>query len=304
MSTVVSVLCARVRMEEKWLIEALADAGVPARPLPPTLAPLPVGPVPSSPFATLVAGGVAAEVTGIVVDRCADRVLAGVITPALRSMGVAVIDAGVAATGSRLAIATALANGGVPRPATLLVTSENAGICALQQLGYPGTLLPLESGAPEIPFFDRDIAEAVLEHRQVLGSTANTLALIQAGSSVGAKRLDVLVVGGRAVAVGDTTSFSASLSTAIDLAERSASLLSASILGVTIVDTAAGLVVWDVQAAPEFRAVTAIDGSSIVSSIVDLVLARMSDSAAPRPIGFALDSSLRREVGDGVVLSA
>ena len=312
MSTVVSVLCARVRMEEKWLIEALAEAGVPARPLPPTLSPLPVGPVPGSPFATKVGGGVAAEVTGIVVDRCADRVLAGGLTPALRAMGVTVIDAGIAATGNRLAIASVLANGGIARPETLLVTSEDVGMVALRELGYPSTLLPLEAGSPEIPFYDRDIAEAVLEHRQVLGSTANTLALIQAGASTESSRLELLVVGGRVVAIGDASTLSARLELSIEEAERAASLLGAAILGVTVIDAAAGPVVWDVKAVPDFRSLIAVENGSTVAAIVELVKAYLTNGVVSigshvnvaRANGFAVDTTLRREAGDGVVLSA
>ena len=82
-STVVSVLCARVRMEEKWLIESLAQAGVPARQLPPSASPLPVGPVPAEPLATQVVGGDAAEVSRVIIDRCADRIVAGAIVPDL-----------------------------------------------------------------------------------------------------------------------------------------------------------------------------------------------------------------------------
>ena len=130
MATGVSVLCARVKVEEKWLIQALAKAGVPARPLPPTGAPLPIGPVPSGPLAAGAVSGVAAEhlseTTGVIVDRCADRTVAAAVIPALRAMGRRVIDAGLAATGNRLEIASALAAAGVPRPATLLATSEDS----------------------------------------------------------------------------------------------------------------------------------------------------------------------------------
>lgn len=304
MSTMVGVLCARVRMEEKWLIEALAVAGAPARQLPPTLAPLPVGPMPASPFATTVAGGVADVVTGIVIDRCADRVLAGVIGPTLRAMGATVIDAGLAATGDRLAIATLLANAGIARPETLLVTSEDAGMEALRSLGYPSTLLPLQSGAREIPLFDRDIAEAVLEHREVLGSRPHTLTLVQAGAQCGRQRLELLVVNGQVVATSDMGGNAEGMSIAIGLAERTAAFLNAATLGVTVVRTLHGPVVWDVQAVPEFRSLTAIGAAPAVTSMVDLILPFLTETAGHRPLDLAPGAAFRREAAGGALLSA
>ncbi len=53
----VGILCARVRMEEKWMIEALVAAGRPARQLPPTPSPLPLGPSPLQPFAAVAVNG-------------------------------------------------------------------------------------------------------------------------------------------------------------------------------------------------------------------------------------------------------
>jgi [lysine-biosynthesis-protein LysW]--L-2-aminoadipate ligase len=299
-------------MEEKWLIEALAEAGVPARALPPMLAPLPVGPVPGVPFAMELADGVAAAVTGVIVDRCVDRVLAAAVTPVLRASGAMLIDAGFAATSNRLEIATLLAGAGIPRPATYLVTSEDVALLALEEVGYPSPFLPLDPGSPEIPFGDRDIAEAVLEHRQVLGSTANTLALVQQSTKANAGRLELLVIGGRVVAFGDTSSVKGSFAEAIELAEQTAAILGASIVGVTIAESATGLVVWDVQAVPEFRTMTAIDGHSLVSSIVEIVVAKIGAplveitavSSSISANGYAQDVALRRESGSGVILSA
>jgi hypothetical protein len=205
------------------LIESLAEAGVPARQLPPSASPLPVGPVPAEPLATQVVGGDVAEVSRVVIDRCADRIVAGAIVPVLRSLGITVIDGGLAASGDRLSVATALAVAGIPRPATLLVTSEDAGLEAVSQLGYPSTLLPLDFGSVEMPFMDRDIAEAVLEHRGVLGGSRSSVALIQAGVCHDAARVDLLVVGGRVVAMAGSRTEDISLNRAFEIAENTAS---------------------------------------------------------------------------------
>jgi [lysine-biosynthesis-protein LysW]--L-2-aminoadipate ligase len=311
-ATAVDVLCARVRVEEKWLIEALAEAGVPARPLPPTNTPLPIGPVPFGPLVTTVAGGGAAELSGVIVDRCIDRIVAGAVIPSLRAMGAIVIDGGRAATGNRLAIATALAVAGIPRPATLLATSEEAGIAALQELGYPATLLPLDGGALEIPLIDRDIAEAVLEHREVLGSSMSAVSLIQAGARFASNQFEVLVLGGRAVAQSERHPDGVPSGIAAALAEATSRVLGAAILGVTVAMTADGPVVWDVRAVPEFRAMLATDGDAIATAFRNLIHAcrgrvESRDNGIiqmPLESDFSRDVSLGREVADGVVLSA
>ena len=105
--------------------------------------------------------------------RCSQRAVRSVYRCSAR---------GIAATGDRLDVASALAAHGLPRPLTALCTSEDAGIEAVAAMGLPATLLPLDLKSTPIALLDRDAAEAVLEHRAVLGGVEGSLALIQAGS--------------------------------------------------------------------------------------------------------------------------
>src|SRR5262249_35290397 len=159
MSSLIGVLCARMRMEEKLLLQALAGAGVPARLLPPADAPLPIGPVPPGPPVVAATGG--ETPARIIVDRCPNRTVAASILPLRRASRTTVRDAGLAATGTRADVAAALAAAGVPRPTTMLVASESAGLVALDAIGYPATYLPLTPATAEIALLDRDTAEAV-----------------------------------------------------------------------------------------------------------------------------------------------
>ncbi|MCC6790064.1 MAG: hypothetical protein IT336_00170 [Thermomicrobiales bacterium] len=301
MDSVVGVLCARVKVEEKWLIEMLAEAGIPARPFPPTGAPLPIGPVPMGPLATSVAGGVAVEVSGVVVDRMTDRIVAGALLPTLRAMGTQVIDAGLAATGNRLSIASALTAAGIPRPATLLACSEDAGLAAVHQFNDQATLLPLDGGSPEIPLADRDIAEAVLEHREVLGASVNRVSLVQEGTYVAGSRVEVLVIGGAVAASSGEVSFDVT-----ELALSTAAALNAMLLGVTVVHTVAGPVVWDVQAVPQFRDMLVTDRQSIAAAFVALLNSSRRHVASPESLLADLpwNAEIRSEVNGDVVLSA
>jgi [lysine-biosynthesis-protein LysW]--L-2-aminoadipate ligase len=245
---------------------------------------------------------VSGDAADVIIDRCSDRTVAAAILPLHRATGCTVIGGGLAATGNRLEIATALANAGIPRPATLLATSEEAGLAAVDALGYPSTLMPLDPGKSGIPLCDREIAEAVLEHREVLGASAHAVSLIQAGSC-GQDRTTVLVIGGRAVTSAEPTTLA--------LAEATAAALGASFLGVSIATTKHGLVVWDVTAVPAFRDEIATHGDAIGEALVRLLdLGSDSPQVESNAVQLVVSSpiarsaSARREVTDDVVLSA
>lgn len=299
----VGVLCARVRVEEKQLMAALAAAGMLPMPLPPALDPLPIGPPPSSLFAE------PAE-TRIIIDRCQDRIIASSVLAAYHAAGTVTVDAGLAATNDRLTMATVLAAHHLPRPETRLTCSPEAALDALASFGYPGTLVPLLVGNPAVSLVDADVAEAVLEHRFVLGSSRQALALVQAG--VPSARLLVIVVAGRAVAaIGDGA---VHLTTAIELAEAAASVLGATFIGVEIAMTAAGLVIWDVSAVPEFRHARPLGEMRVADAVVVAVMTRLEPRVEQgvEPVhvaGIELREEAhwevsRGEVRDGVALSA
>ena len=281
MTAAVGVLCARVRVEEKQLLTALATAGAGAMPLPPTGAPLPIGPVPpTAPFGA--PGGIVAQV---VIDRCQDRAVAAAVLPVCRALGGLTLDAGLAATGDRLATATALAAAGIARPTTRLVCSEEAALAALDEAGYPATLLPLVAGSAPALLHDRDAAEAVLEHRAVLGSGHEALALIQGGAPAGAK-LTVIVVGGRAVGLIEPAAvngWARHQVEAIELAEAAAAALGASVIGVEIAVAAGEVVVWDTQAVPEFRAAAPLGRATVAEALAALAAGWLEAGGAPAP---------------------
>lgn len=326
----VGVLCARVRVEEKQLMAALAEAGALPTPLPPADVPLPVGPPLASsvgPYGATGAGGGALGAR-IIVDRCQDRAVAAAILTVCRGLGATTLDAGLAATGDRLAVAGGLAAAGLPRPETRLACSAAAALGALGELGYPGTLLPLLAGSAAVALLDEDTAEAVVEHREVLGSTRQALALVQAGAPDPSARALVVVVDGRAVAVGylgPTSAGGAQPSplpvAALRLAEAAAAALGAVVVGIEVALTRHGPVVWDVQAVPEYRHSVPLGSATVATTVAAAAMARLGSENVPAAgrervteVQLALGESQRgwerdrrpagREVGDGVALSA
>lgn len=292
----VSVLCARVRIEEKLLLQALAEAGVPAALVPPEANPLDLSPSPAGPFAGDSGNGLEA---GLILDRCQDRTIGAAVIAHQLAHGVTVHGAGLAATGSRLDVAIALSQTGVRRPATMLAPSEKAGIAALEQLGYPATLMPLRYGKPGLTLLDRDSAEAVLEHRDTLGGVSGAMTMLQAAAPSRAALTGVLVVGGQAVAVRQEAGMIDPA--AIELAERAADAIGATIAGIELFDNGHELVIWDIAPVPEFRLYEPLSGLSIYSSIAALIAGKQAFESAQ---SIQVAGGLKREVADDVVLSA
>lgn len=298
MTTVAGVLCTRVRMEEKRLIAALAKVGVDLKPLPPTDAPLPIQPL----SATAASGDVTSETVNVVIDRLQERLAAAVWLPYWRLPGREMIDAGVAATLDRLAIARLLAEAGLPRPETALVISESSGLNAIELFEGTGTLLPLQAGTKELPLLDRESAEAVLEHRQVLGESVDGISLMQQGVATRDARLNVIIVDGVATAADGNLNRDWPVARVTAMAEETARVLGARLVGISVAEIDGRLVIWDVLPTPEFRDAKPLDDVTVE----DAVCALVSRLTAALPVGHAGTAAhvYREELGDHGVLSA
>ncbi|HVL23341.1 MAG TPA: hypothetical protein VM450_04605 [Thermomicrobiales bacterium] len=291
--TAIGVLCARVRVEEKQIITALGDAGAVAMPVPPASMPLPPGPAPQD-LAALGASDVTGAAPQVLIDRCQNRAVAGAMLQILHGSSVQVIDAGLAATGTRVQVASALAVAGLSRPASLVAFSEASGIQAAAQLSYPTTLLPLTPGSATTCLLDEDTAEAVIEHRIVLGNHAEAIVLLQAGAPEALTR--VHVIGGRAIAVeGDLTS-----AEAIRMAEQAAATLDASLVAIDIACAGGECVVWDAVPVADFRQSTPLGATSVAQALAELATER----ARERATSVAIPVGWETEAPRGIVLSA
>ena len=272
----VGVLCARGRVEEKALMAALAEAGIVSALFPPADEPLPVGPMPFGP------AGRTFPVPQIVVDRHPNRQIARAVLSTCRTLGVPSLCAGIAATGDRLDVASALAAHGLPRPVTALCTSEDAALEAVAAMGLPATLLPLDLKSQSIALIDRDATEAILEHRAVLGGVEGSLGLIQAGSPGEESMVSVIVVDGVASALG-IASGTAVPDRVLRLAEEAARALNADLLAIMIALGSGEPVVWDARPVPDFRRAMPIGRYTVAQAIAQAVERRLEPGAVPGP---------------------
>ena len=111
---------------------------------------------------------------------------------------------------------------------------------AVAAMGLPATLLPLELQMPSIALLDVDAAEAILEHRAVLGGASGALALLQHGAPAATDLATVIVVDGAAVAL-DVASGAAIPAEALRLAEDAARALQIELGAIVI---ALGAAMW------------------------------------------------------------
>ncbi len=263
MTGTIGVLCTRARVEEKQLMVALAEAGFPALPVSPAADPAPLGPTPVWPLADASASGVAAQ-PKVVIDRLQDRALAAATLRVKRASGVSIISAGIAAVENRLTVAMTLSRAGLPRPASYVVHDETSALAAVELTGYPATFLPMEARTDGLVLFDRDTAEAVMEHRDVLGVRHDSLGIVQAGSSGHA--LTVIVAGGQVV--GYQGNDALAITHGFELAKAAAAALHADLAGIVLVETDTGVVIWDIDPTPDFRSAHAVGEKTVAAAIV------------------------------------
>lgn len=269
----VGVLCARGRVEEKALMAALAEAGIVSALFPPADEPLPVGPSPVSPC------GNQFPVPQIVIDRHPNRQIARAVLSACRALGVPALSAGIAAMGDRLDVASALERAEIPRPRTALCTSEEAALQAVRAMGLPATLLPLDLQSTGITLLDEDAAEAILEHRAVLGGTGQSLNLVQSGAPQPEELVTVMVIDGIAWTAQNGHA-PVSNSAVRRVAEETAQALQADLVAVTIFVRDENVLVWDVTPVPEFRHAVPLFGPDVAHLIALAVERRLEAQAA------------------------
>ncbi len=102
--------------------------------------------------------------------------------------------------GNKLLTSTALIRAGVPTPKTTIAFTPESALRAIEEMGYPAILKPPIGSWGRLlsKINDRDAAEAILEHKEILGSFHHSTYYIQ--EYIGKPDRDI-----RAFVVGDDT---------------------------------------------------------------------------------------------------
>lgn len=207
-----------------------------------------------------------------VVDRSLSLTNSLVSVRVLGALGLRCINplSAIEACADKLATTLALIGAGVPTPQVRVALDEEPGLEAIEQLGYPCVLKPTVGswGRLVSRVNDRDSAEALLEHRAVLGSVNHQVVYAQEHINKPDRDIRVFVVGGRAIAAIErrsdhwlTNTARGAVAAGIpvteelgDLAIRAVACLGADIAAVDVLECPRqGLMVNEVNHSMEFR---------------------------------------------------
>jgi [lysine-biosynthesis-protein LysW]--L-2-aminoadipate ligase len=180
-----------VRVEEKWLFEALDRRG------------LAYDRIDDREAIFDVAHRGAWAQYDVVLERSVSFARGLYATQVLNAWGIPTVNmAHVAATcGDKLATTAALAQAGVAQPRTRLAFTLESALAAIEELGYPVVLKPVVGSWGRLlsKINDRDAAEAILEHKETLGSYQHSIFYIQEYIDKPGRDIRAFVVGDQTV---------------------------------------------------------------------------------------------------------
>ena len=181
----VGLLCSRIRVEEKLLRDALVYRGVD------------VEIVDDRDQTFTLAEPV--RRWDAVLERSISQTRGLAVTRVLESWGVPTVNryAVGAVCASKLDTSAALAAAGVPVPATAIAFTPDAALRAAEELGYPVVVKPVTGswGRLLAKLNDRDAAEALFEHKAVLGGPEHSVFYIQRHIDKPGRDIRAFVVG-------------------------------------------------------------------------------------------------------------
>jgi [lysine-biosynthesis-protein LysW]--L-2-aminoadipate ligase len=167
----IGILCSRVRVEEKWIFEALEKRG------------LAYDKIDDRKISLKLAQPGFWNDYDVVLERSLSYKNGLYTTQVLNAWGIPTVNmAQVAAIcGDKLATSAALHKAGVPQPQVWVAFTAEAAIEIMEEVGYPVVLKPVVGswGRLLAKLNDREAAEAVLEHKEVLGSYQHSVFYIQ-----------------------------------------------------------------------------------------------------------------------------
>lgn len=167
----VAVLYSRVRVEERWIFEALEKRGID------------YDKVDDRQAVLLLSEPGKWRDYDVVIERSLSYKNGLYITQVLNSWGIPTVNmSSVAATcGDKLTTSVVLNTANIPQPKVWVAFTPEAALETMEQIGYPIVMKPVIGswGRLLAKINDREAAEAVLEHKDLLGSFQHSVFYIQ-----------------------------------------------------------------------------------------------------------------------------
>jgi [lysine-biosynthesis-protein LysW]--L-2-aminoadipate ligase len=183
----------------------------------------------------------------------------------------------------------ALLREAVPTPRTRIAFTQESALQACEELGYPVVLKPVVGSWGRLlsKVNDRDAVEALLEHKDVLGTYIHSIFYIQEYVPKPERDIRSFVVGDECIcaiyrssrhwitntAQGGTATRCPVTPEIADVSLRAARAVGGGVVAVDILESPEGLLVNEVNYTMEFRNSIETTGVNIPARIVDFVLA-------------------------------
>ncbi len=292
-----AVLYDRIRPDEKMLFEALDALGTPYDKVY----------VPQLKL-TFDDVGAAAVPWKVAIERCVSQTRGHAVTRALEGFGVQVINPGhvIELCGDKLATNARLYAAGLPTPRTGVAFDGDAALEQIEALGYPLVLKPTVGswGRMVSKLNDRDAAEAVIEHKEVLGGPQHGIFYVQELIHKPERDIRAFVIGGECIGAIYRTSPHWITNTArgakasncevtpelADLAVRAAAAVNGRIVAIDLVEDPqrhnewGGLLVIEINHTMEFKNSVSTTGVDIPRRMGEYALGLLSERSNGQPV--------------------
>ena len=226
----------------------------------------------------------------ILVERCINhsRALHGL--KLFESAGVKCVNTYNVATvcGDKLLTSCALAEHHVPQPEVRVAFTEESALKTIEEMGYPVVLKPAVGSWGRLlsKVNDRDAAEAILEHKTVLGSYHHSIFYIQKYVEKSGRDIRSFVVGDKCIAAiyrtsphwitntarGGTATKCEVTKELNDISVNAARAVGGGIVAIDVFETKLGLMVNEVNYTMEYKNSITTTGVDIPGHMVDYIL--------------------------------
>ena len=280
----VGVLLSRVRVEEKLLFDAFEARGIEVERIDDREVVFELGRMDRQ--------------WDVVLERAINHSRAVSALRILNDCGVPTVNTyEVAVTcGNKLETSAAFVRRGVPTPRTLVAFTPESALEAIESLGYPAVLKPLVGSWGRLisRVSDRYAAEAILEHKEILGSYHHSIFYVQEYVEKPGRDIRSFVVGDRTIGAiyrhSDhwiTNTARGGIASNCPVTEEldrvsvaAANAVGGGVVAVDLVESQRGLQVIEVNYTMEFRNSIETTGVDIPAHIVEYVLARAEGAPA------------------------
>ena len=226
----------------------------------------------------------------VVIERCINHSRAIHAIKVFEDFGIPTVNKYQVAEvcGSKFLTTQAIIKAGIRTPRCYLTFTPESALAAMEELGYPCVIKPTVGSWGRLlsKINDRDAAEAVLEHKEILGSYHHSIFYIQEYVEKHGRDIRSFVVGDQCIAAiyrnsqhwitntarGGKASNCPVTDELHDISVRAANAVGGGVVAIDAFETSEGLSINEVNYTMEFRNSIDVTGVNIPAKVVDYVL--------------------------------